>query len=411
MYRISTNLSNIDSQFHLRRREFYLNQIQNNLSSGERIQDLRDDPVGAAESVRLQSFLHRLNKFKDNTDYALHSLRYSEGKLQESIQLLQRIRELAVQGAHGIYSSENHSAMAFEINELLDEFSRVVNAKSGEGNTLFGGTNFETDSFRFEYGRVAGSLEDQIVNVSYQGNIRSRKIEIAENTFVDIDISGNQAFWAQNQRIFSQIDARDYQVSADTTITIDTTPINLTIGDTIAAIAHKINTSPAAVRATIDPVRNSLVLSTTEPHQMWLQESGTVLQDLGILAAGVPPNNIAPSAEVFGASVFENIIALRDALYESDIERIGGQLLQGVDDSLNAILTTVAKIGARDTRLQFNGDYLDYDIPELTGRIAQLTDVDFTDAILQLRIQETSHRAALATAARIVPQTLLDFLR
>ena len=412
MYRISSHLSNHDSQFYLRRREYVLNRVHTQLSSGERIVDLRDDPTGAIEAVQLDSYLNRLSKFQTNVKYADSHLRYTEGKITESIEIIQRLRELAVQAAHGIYTQSQRNIMAGEVNQLLNELTSVANAKDGKGNALFGGTDQQGSPFQIQYGRVNGAIEDQIVSVEYQGNIGSRKGEISENVYVDLDIPGNHLFWSQNQQIFSTVDARDYRVIEDSVITIDNHAIQITIGDSIDAIIHKINQSAAAVRASLDPTQNALVLTSTEPHQLWLEESGTVLQDLGIIESGVPPSqNIADSASVFGTTIFDNVMALRNTLYQNDSAQIGGQLLGALDASLNNVLTHIADIGAKEARLQFVADRLDYDVPEITDAYSVVANVDFTDAITQLRIQETSHQAALSVAGRVLPQTLLDFIR
>ena len=411
MYRISSQLTHSDSQFHLRRREYILNRIQNQISSNERIKDLRDDPSGAAEATRLHSFLHRQRQYYDNTQFAYDTYRFTEGRVREAVDIMQRIRELAVQGANGIYSSEERVIMGTEVNELLKELTAIANSKNADGNALFGGTAIATDPFRVQYGNVDGALGQQITAVDYQGNIDSRSAEIAENTLISLDYPGNQIFWAQNHRIFSQVDARGYRVIEPSEITIDGIALELTVGDSIASIIDKINRYVPAVQATLDPTRNSLVISSTQPHQLVINESGTALQDLGILDPNNSPSFISQQADQFGSSIFENIIALRDAFYRNDSDAVGSQLLRGIDDGLNSTLTHLADIGAKETRVEFVSDRHLYDIPEITERANELTSVDITEAIVRLREEENSHRAALAVTARIIPQTLLDFLR
>ena len=418
MYRINTHLTNNDSQFYLRRREYVLNRLHSQLSSGERITDLRDDPTAAIEAVQLDSYLNRLSKFKTNVEYTENYLRHTEGRVIEAVDILQRLRELAVQTANGIYDRSQREITAVEVNQLLNELVTIANARDGTGNALFGGTYQQGDPFRVQQGRVNGTIEEQIVSVEYLGNIGSRRNEISENVHIAIDIPGNHLFWSQNQQIFSTVDGRAYRALEDSTVTIDNHTVQIAAGDTVNAVIYKINQSPAAVRASLDPTQNSLVLTTTEPHQLWIEESGTALQELGILdaaAAGTggasPPANIAASADVFGSTVFEDVMALRDALYANDSEQIGGQLLASIDGSLNNVLTHITNIGSKETRLQFVAGRLEYDIPEITAAFALAADTDFTDAIVKLRAQENGHQAALAVAGRSLPRTLLDFLR
>ena len=413
MYRISTNMTNDNMQFHLRKREFMLNQAQNRIAGQTRILNLRDDPLAAAHSSRYQSYLTRLERFSVNMEYAQSNLRYTEGYMRQSVEILQRVRELSVQGANGTYSAEDRTYMAQEVDQLLKELLSIANMRSAEGIPLFGGSRARTEPFRVLEGNVAGSGAAVIDSVEYIGNIESRAAEIADKSYIDIDFAGNRVFWAENQQIFSSFDARPYQVSQDTSIYIDDVEISLTAGDTSAAIIAKINDSGAAVRARLDPIRNSLVLETTTPHQLWIREEGTVLQDLGILnnLDVPPPYNIASSAEVYGGSLFDMVIRVRNAMFANDVQGIGGNTLQGIDNALDNVLSHVTVLGSRDERIQIAYARNEYDIPQITKHNSDLVDPDIAEEVVKLRSLEQTYQAALATTGRITPQTLLDFLR
>lgn len=412
MYRINTHLSNYDVQFYLRRREYVINRLQNQLASGERITDLRDSPTDALEAVRLDSYLTRLSKFEENVSYAEDHFRIAESKIVEGIEIIQRARELAVQIANGIYTQQERDIVAGEVNQLLNEMISIANAQDGTGYALFGGTYDHNSPFRVQYGRVDGMLEQGVVSVTYQGNIGVRQNEISENVYMDIDTPGNQLFWSQNQQIFSTVDAQGYSASQDSVITLDNQEIFISAGDTVNAIIYKINQSRAAVQASFNTFRNALVLETTEPHQLWIEESGTVLQDLGIIDGGErSPADLTASAEVFGSTIFEDMINMRDTLYANDYASIGSQTLGSIDSALNNVLTHLADIGAKETRLELVAGRLSRDVLEITDAYARAADTNFTDTIVRLNAQESGHQAALAVAGRVLPQTLLDFIR
>ncbi len=411
MFRISTELSHLDTQFNLRQREFYLNRIQNKIASQRRILELRDDPSAASHVTQLQSYLNRLETFAENAQFALDTYQYTEGYVRQGVEIMQRVRELAVQSAHGIYTDEDRSLIASEVNEMLEEIVSVGNAAAPTGNALFGGTRISASPYAVLYGRAVGDDAEQIIAVSYEGNIDTRQTEIADGNYIPLDFAGNRLFWAQNQQLFSNVDASSYQAAIDSQIRIDGVSIEINAGDNIGAIVARINNSSAAVRAAVDPLRNGLVLETTHPHQLWLEEDGTVLLELGILGSGNAPNNFAEGSELFGGSLFDALISFRDALYRNDSEAIGGQILQGIDESLSNLLSGVASIGAKSSRAQFVQQRIQYEIPEVGEAASQLRDIDFTEAITEFRTQEYSHQAALAAAGRILPRTLLDFLR
>jgi flagellar hook-associated protein 3 FlgL len=140
---------------------------------------------------------------------------------------------------------------------------------------------------------------------------------------------------------------------------------------------------------------------------------GTVLQDLGLIERGdrVPPLNTADSASVFGGSVFDMVIHLRNSLYKGDQEAVGGSALRGIDDSIETLTSHLAKIGAKDARLEVTNKRLAWEAPEYTGLNSEEVDLDISKAITELKMLEYTHQATLATAARILRPTLLDFLR
>ncbi|MFP4012037.1 MAG: flagellar hook-associated protein 3 [Spirochaetaceae bacterium] len=415
MHRISTNLTNDDMQFWARRREYDLNRVQNQMSQQTRIQNLRDDPLAASHSTRFQSYTTRLERFSENIEYTRDNYEVTEGYMRQATDIMQRVRELAVQGANGSYNTEDRRKMATEVNELLNELVQLANARNGSGETIFSGTKSKTEPFRAVHGDVEGASGQVITNVDYIGNIERNRAEVAEGSFIEMNFPGNEVFWAENQQVFSTTDATGYQVQEDSTIRVDGVEIELSQGDNIHAVISKINNSKAAVEARLDPVQSSLVLESTSPHQLWLEDAGegTVLQDLGVLADGdnPPPQNIAASADVFGGSVFDVVMNLRDRLYEGDTLDIGGSALRGIDDGLENMLSNVASLGAKDTRLETVYERTEDEIPKMKEMNSKEVDLDLTRAVTDLRMLEHTHQAAIGTAGRILQQTLLDFLR
>jgi flagellar hook-associated protein 3 FlgL len=416
MKRISSQLPAYDSNYYNRLREFDMNQMTNKIGAQSKIKDLRDDPLAASRSTRFQSEIMRSERFGKNIELVRNTLSSAETGLRSAMDILQRIRELGVQGANGTLDKQQVGYIGEEVNQLLGELFTIANSKDQNGNALFAGTNVKTTPFRTTEGRVPGGSGDMIVSVDYLGNVDRGAAEISEGSAVGMNLPGNVAFWAEQQQIYSTVDAGQYRVQNNTSIRIDGTEIPLAPGDTVSAIAAKINDANVAVRARLDPVKNSLVLESTLPHQIWAEDAngGTVLQDLGILAQGGsrPPLNIANSARVFGGSIFDMVIHLRDALFEGATEKIGGSGLAGMESSITNLAGVLGDIGARDARLQTVAKRLAFATPELVRFDSQERDLDMADAITQLKTLEYTHEAALSATARAMNRPkLLDFLR
>ena len=103
--------------------------------------------------------------------------------------------------------------------------------------------------------------------------------------------------------IIADNDAAGYVVREDAKFPSTDTTCSFGPGDNIQAVIAKINESGAGVKAKLDPVKNSLVLQTTSPHQLWIEDigEGTVMQDLGILSgrSDLPPAQFRPGCNGF----------------------------------------------------------------------------------------------------------------
>ncbi|MFQ3621536.1 MAG: flagellar hook-associated protein 3 [Spirochaetales bacterium] len=415
MKRISTNLPNTDMQFYMREREYRMNAVQNKMAGQTRILNLRDDPTAAAHAVRYQSSIHRLEQFTKNVEYSQGVLKLTESKVREAVEILQRVREISVQGANGVYAKEDLRAMGMEVNQLLNQLLDIANARNADGTTLFSGDRNHTLPFRRVEGNVGGIGESVIIGVEYQGSIKENQAEISDGAYMKLNYAGNKVFWAENQQVYARVDASEYVLPEDAKIFLDGVEIELKAGDSIYAIISRINDSSAPVKARLDPIRNSLVLETTTPHQIWLQDSpdGKVLQDLGFLRDNTspPPSNLDPTVRTFGGSVFDMVIRLRDDLLQGKTIEVGGRALRGIDNALSSMLATLGDVGAQGKRLEYTFARLQTELPDRKELYSLTKDLDMTAAIIDLKLMENTHKAALSTAARIIQPTLLDFLR
>jgi flagellar hook-associated protein 3 FlgL len=413
MNRVSTNMFNNDAQFYLRRRESELSEAQNRVSEQTRIRELRDDPIGAAHATRYRSQIVRLERYAQNVGRLQDRHASAEGFMQSGLEILQRVRELAVTGANGTFSREDLSHMGREVNQLLSELVNLANGRSGDGTTVFSGDRTAALPFEAVIGRVPGGQGGEIVEVVYTGSIHRNRIEISDGQFIESNFPGNQVFWAENQQLYASVDSLAYVVPEDSKIRIDGTEIQLKAGDNIHAVIHRINAADIAVRARLDPVDNSLVLESTRPHQLWLQDVGEsrILADLGLIESDAPPpRNIARSARLSGGSAFDMLIHLRDSLYRGDTEEVGGAALRGIDGALENLLGTLGELGAKSERLEITGRRLTIAVPDLQAQELRETGLDLADAITDLRMIEFAHTAALQTAGRVLRTTLLDYL-
>lgn len=416
MRRVSSDMSFNDHSFYLRRKEEDLQNTAGRLNTNTRLHRLRDDPIAAAHSIRYESYLARLERFEKNTEYAKEHYNNTHDYLTEGFSVLQRMRELAVQGAHGTWSPDDLKLMAVEVNELLKELVSISNIVGPDVKQAFAGDKVFTEPFRIVEGRVDGGDETLITRVEYRGAGATRQVEIGDGMFVELDIGGGDAFWAEKMHIMSTVDATDYRVQQAGTFFIDGEEIRVNVGDTLPAIVAKINDSGAPVKASIDPETRGLVLEGTTAHLITAEDGAggaTVLRDLGIIAGNMVNNapNWANEARVSGGSIFDMAIRLRDSMLRGDHEFIGSQGIAGMDLSIKKMAETTAAISSRHERAEFAGMRINDQIPNVSAMYQREAGIDMETAVMDLRMAEFAHRTSLQSAAKLLPTTLLDFLR
>ena len=414
MRRISSAMNNMDTQSALRLQESRLNRANNQIGSQRKIQQLRDDPISAGHLVRYQSYLGRVNTFEKNAATLTDQFSLREGYMTNSLEIMQRVRELAITGANGVYTPEDMKNMAMEVDELLKELVQNANAISSDGNSIFGGTNTKSTAFEVEMGTVAGSGVALIESVRYNGNIDTNRIEVDENKYMDLDNAGNRTFWAEQQQIFGGSDALSWQASADSVISVDGVSVSVNAGDNVHSLAAKINESGAAVRASIDPVTGGLNLETTDARQLWLSDvKGGVLNELGIIkdSSQKPPYNIGNSVRVSGGSLFDTVIAFRDALLKGDVESVGGRVLGSLDNGISNLVTRIAKSGSEYERAQLAVARNSATALNVTQQVSSEGDLDFTKAVTDMKMLDYAYQATLSNAGKMYNNTLLNYMR
>ena len=156
---INHNLSAMFADRSLKVTQTYLNKSMEKLSSGQRINRAGDDASGLAVSEKLRSQIRGLNMASFNASNGISFIQVAEGYLQETQDIIQRLRELAVQAANGIYSDEDRMYIQVEVSSLVEEVDRIASHAQFNGMNLLtgrfarlGGQNIPTASMWFHIG-------------------------------------------------------------------------------------------------------------------------------------------------------------------------------------------------------------------------------------------------------------------
>ncbi len=145
-----TNIASMRSQYYLGLATSDLNTSMQRLASGYRINSAKDDPAGLMISNRMTSEINGLGQANRNAADGSALAATYEGALDETVNMLQRIRTLAVQAANGTYGQSERDAIAQEMNSLADEITRIAEDTTFAGETILLGE----DSTMFDKGML-----------------------------------------------------------------------------------------------------------------------------------------------------------------------------------------------------------------------------------------------------------------
>lgn len=139
--KINRNMSAVTANRQLLGTENRLSQSMKRLSSGYKINSAEDNPAGMAISNKMKAQIAALDQAKSNSSDAQNVMKIADGALSEVSSILQRIRELSVQGASDTYAKEDKEALQSEINELTKEVDRISSDTEYNTKTLLDGSS------------------------------------------------------------------------------------------------------------------------------------------------------------------------------------------------------------------------------------------------------------------------------
>jgi flagellin len=150
------------------------------LSSGLRITKAADDASGLAVSEKLRSQIRGLNQAERNIQSGVSFIQTTEGYLQETQDILHRLRELAIQAANGIYTDEDRMQIQVEVSQLVDEVNRIASHAQFNGMNMLTGA-FSQDSDRIMQFQIGANMD------------QNERIYIGTMTAASLGLQGAQA--------------------------------------------------------------------------------------------------------------------------------------------------------------------------------------------------------------------------
>jgi flagellin len=214
---VNTNVSSLNAQRNLSKSGQGLATSMERLASGMRINSAKDDAAGLQISNRLTSQINGLSVAQRNANDGISMAQTAEGAMQESTNILQRMRELVLQSANGSNSDDDRLALQKEVTALNEELTRIADTTSFGGQNLLDGT-FGTK--KFQVGSDANQTIDMSltsIKASDLGGVNAQGLTITNFTQADIGLKDEDVTFTvgSSQRTVSLTKGMGFQEVAE----------------------------------------------------------------------------------------------------------------------------------------------------------------------------------------------------
>jgi len=372
-----------------------MSRLQEQATTGSRINRASDDPSAAYRVETLNSQEKSLGKYIDNLSDVVGTLEHSSTIIEEIQSSLTETKVRLTQVIGGIYHEETRERLAEGINDLLEQAVSLANTKHKD-QYLFGGSNTTSEPY------LAERTNGQITGVTYQGSLENREIEVSPGV-------KSSAFYVGDD-IFHSDDRGDPIFLGDTGAKAGTGTSN-TQGDTWLTVTgsagdYYLSIDDGLSTFNTDGTDTNLAVTDSKTGKV-LYVDTTEINSTGVDLVSIPGTY----------DIFNTLISIRDML-KNERELSDAQLRELQDNSLIALeevsrlivqaeVSVGSKIGFLDN-LKGSLTNLKYNAEDETTR---LQEADIAQIAIDLSRREVLYQMSLAIAGKLMSVSLLDFIR
>ncbi|CAM4228118.1 flagellin [Vibrio agarivorans] len=372
---VNTNVAAMTAQRNLNNAASDVNKSMERLSSGYKINSAKDDAAGLQISNRLTSQSRGLDVAVRNANDGISIAQTAEGAMQESTNILQRMRDLSLQSANGSNSKAERVAMQEEVTALNNELNRIAETTSFGGNKLLNGT-YGQQSFQI------GAASGEAVIMS-MGNMRSDTAEMGGKAYTAAAQADDWVATAGNTDL-----TLDY---TDSSGVVQSLSIDVKEGDDIEQVATYINGQSNDVKASVG-----------EDNTLQLFAANTAVDQGTVTIAGGLATDLT-----IGAGVDKTV-------NDIDITSVAGsqQAVNVIDGALKAVDSQRAELGAVQNRFNHTINNLDNINENVNASRSRIQDTDYakeTTAMTKAQILQQASTSILAQAKQ-TPSAALSLL-
>lgn len=379
-----------DIQNNLQRLAGDLQTINASIASGQKYQDISDNPLDVGDLMSLNTETHQISQFQRNLDTGKNWLAVTESTLQDVETIVRAAMTLANQMATGTYNASQRAAAAQEVQGYMEEIMQLGNTRF-QGQYILSGYKIDTQPF------VAGDWQIQAPVLNLQPgstgtvNPGGTFTGSASRTYMVEIVTGGATGVAT------------YRVSQDGGQTWGS--------ETVTGMGAALGTEGVLADFSGDwVVGDRFSISVNQPIVYQGDEHPreiTIGYQSRLRASQV--GGAALGGTGVGQDVFQMLGNLKSSLEANDPPRAGSSLesLRSYQSHLTGIL---ARLGAALNRVAIKNQVFDTMKEELTARMSAKGDTDMVAAVNALKTTETAYQAALLASTKVMSLSLMDYL-
>ncbi|WP_159653643.1 flagellin [Vibrio atypicus] len=364
---VNTNVSAMTAQRHLASATDLLNQSLERLASGNRINSAKDDAAGLQISNRLEAQMSGLDMAVRNANDGISIMQTAEGAMNETTNILQRMRDLSLQSSNGSNSSAERDALQEEMTALNDELNRIAETTSFGGRKLLNGS-FGASSFQI------GASSGEAVQVSLK-NMRSDSMAMGGFSYVAAGKADDSWQVSQGNHTLNMqyTNARGEQ---------ETVQIKAKVGDDIEELATYINGQTDKVSASVNEEGQLQIFMAGEETAGTISFSGSLADQLQMNLKGY------------------------EAVDNLNISDVGGaqRAVSVLDTALKYVDGHRAELGALQNRFSHAITNLDNVHENLAASNSRIKDTDYAKETTQLVKQQILQQVSTSILAQAKQQ-------
>jgi flagellar hook-associated protein 3 FlgL len=379
-----------------------LARTQTQVTSGKRFQTAAEDPVAATRASALDRTVADNAQFERNSNIIESRLNYEEQSLTDVTLLLQKSRDLALQGANSTLGQAERNMLVTELRQLRGELIDIANRDDGNGEYLFAGTSTGTRPF------AQGTT-----GVNYLGDQTTRFIRVSGSQAIADGHPGTEVFMNLTQ-------ANGTFRTAVNTANTGTATVDVgTVVDPSAWIAD--NYTIRFTSATDWVIEDDTLPTPVQVASGAGFASGQTISFLGVRVTltGTPAAgdsfSVQPAADTDIFSVLDELIDTLDgglglpsdkAVFQQQI----GTSIADLDQGLSRVLSVRAEVGSRLSAIDSATQARESEAIDLQQLLSDLRDVDYAVAISKLNQEYAGLQAAQAAYTKIAQLSLFDYI-